>query len=192
MPSAFTDFFERSTAIDHLLVRFSGASTTHRDELATLLGLQAPDSSDDPETFAKAALSQLAKFRTEFRDSILSFTQISRSSQSTSTVLKHFRFTADDESSLKTLQSRMGALRQKFSLWFPPQSIAVTTDPSCIQLRFLLNSDGVRILKDYLDIQEQVHAFLLRVAASREAAAKSTRSQSLITTVQELPNSTAF
>ena len=86
----------------------------------------------------------------------------------------------------------MGALRQKFSLWFPPQSIAVTTDPSCIQLRFLLNSDGVRILKDYLDIQEQVHAFLLRVAASREAAAKSTRSQSLITTVQELPNSTAF
>ena len=86
----------------------------------------------------------------------------------------------------------MGALRQKYSLWFPPKSIADTNDPSCIQLRFLLNSDGVRILKDYLDIQEQVHAFLIRVTASREAADKSTRSQSLVAKVQELPNSTGF
>ena len=59
-------------------------------------------------------------------------------------------------------------------------------------LRNLLNSDGVRILKDYLDIQEQVHAFLMRVAASREAADKSPRPQSLVATVQGLKNSTAF
>ena len=47
MPSAFEGFFQRSTAIDHLLVRFSGTTSTHRDELATLLSLPAPDPSDD-------------------------------------------------------------------------------------------------------------------------------------------------
>ena len=176
LPSHLENFLQRSHEFNQLLVRFSAdTSTGEVKKLADLLEITPPEKDDDPAKFGTAALNKLQRFRAEFQDSILSFgAPYSRSSHSTST-LRTLTFSEADETSLRALPSQMAELLHRFPTWFPQPPMNVTADPSFISLRFLLNTDGIRIFKEFLDIQEAVYAFLVRVAASRAAGGKSGR-----------------